>query len=126
MIYVKDHFDRETFEQAFLSTWRYSFVDHINIEKPENMAKCLAEHFSETDVKAIMAAAKTQEYKDKLTANTKAALDRGAFGAPWFWLTNDKGEQEPLFGSDRFAYMWDFLGVPYRDVEIIDKTKARL
>ena len=41
--------------------------------------------------------------------------EKGAFGCPWFWVTN--GEiQEPFFGSDRFHYMWDFLEIPHRDL----------
>lgn len=127
MLVVKDRHPQEVFEKCFLSTWDYSFITHVDISKLENLAKLLGEHFEEKEVKEIMRLMATPEYKEKLTANTKKALELGAFGAPWFWLRNAKGEEEPLFGSDRFAYMWRFLGVEFEDVKIVDKgTKARL
>ena len=54
-----------------------------------------------------------------MVANTQKVLDQGAFGAPWMWVRNEEGKEEPFFGSDRFAFIWTFLGVPFRDVEII-------
>lgn len=50
-----------------------------------------------------MTAAETKEWKDKLLANTQEALDQGAFGAPWFWVRNAEGKEEPFFGSDRYV-----------------------
>jgi len=55
------------------------------------------------DVKGIIAAAQTQDVKDLLTQATQEALDRDAFGAPWLWVRNDAGEEEPFFGSDRYG-----------------------
>lgn len=125
MLVVKDRHPREVFEQCFLDTWRYSFITHINIEKLDGLAKLLGTHFDDAEVKEIMRLMATKEFKDKLTQNTKDALEQGAFGAPWFKLTNANGVEEPLFGSDRWAYMWDFLGIEYEDIRIVDKTKAR-
>ena len=68
----------------------------------------------------------TQQYKDKLTNNTKLALERGAFGAPWFWMKNAEGKEEPLFGSDRWAYMFRFMDVEFEDLKIVDKAKSKL
>ena len=52
-------------------------------------------------------------------AETKKCVEEyGAFGAPWFWMTRD-GVGEPSFGSDRFHYMYQFLGVPYRKMEVM-------
>lgn len=59
--------------------------------------------FSAKEVDEIMAAAETKEWKDKLLANTQEALDKGAFGAPWFWVRNAEGREEPFFGSDRYV-----------------------
>lgn len=125
MLVVKDRHPREAFEKCFLDTWIYSFVTHVNIQQPENLAKLLGEHFEEAEVEEILRLMATQEYKDMLTGNTKTALARGAFGAPWFWMTNAQGMQEPLFGSDRWAYMWDFMGVEYEDLKIVDKTRGK-
>jgi hypothetical protein len=29
---------------------------------------------------------------------------QGAFGCPWFWVTNSEGKSEPFFGSDRYVH----------------------
>lgn len=126
MIVVKDRHPQEVFEKCWLDTWRYSFITHVDISKVENLAKLLSEHFDGQEVKEILRLMATKDYKDRLTGNTKTALDRGAFGAPWFWMKNDKGEEEPLFGSDRFAYMFRFMGVEFQEMEIIDKRQSKI
>lgn len=126
MLVVKDRHSQEAFEKCFLDTWKYSFITHIDISKQENLAKLLSQHFDEKEVKEIMTLMTTKKYKDKLSENTKTALEQGAFGAPWFWMKNDKGEEEPLFGSDRFGYMFRFMGVEIDDMKIVDKAKSRL
>lgn len=55
----------------------------------------------------ILKAASEKEWKDKLLANTQKALDLGAFGAPWFWVRNGEGKEEPFFGSDRYVVYGD-------------------
>ena len=124
MIAVKDRHPKEVFEKCFLATWEYSFITHVDISKPEGLAKLLSEYFDAAEVQEIMRLGTTKEYKDRLTANTKRALDQGAYGAPWFWMTNDKGVSEPLFGSDRWPYFLDFLGVDFQDIKIIDKGQG--
>jgi hypothetical protein len=57
--------------------------------------------FTPDEVQRIMAAAATEEMKQVLKSATQAALDRGAFGAPWLWVTDARGRGEPFFGSDR-------------------------
>ena len=47
---------------------------------------------------------------------TQAALDSGAFGAPWIVLhpaPGEKGKPEPFFGSDRFELMAFLMGKPW-------------
>jgi 2-hydroxychromene-2-carboxylate isomerase len=123
MLVVKSRHPRETYERVFLDTWRYSFVTHVNIQEPAGLAKLLAAHFDEAEVKEIMRLAATREFKEKLTADTKKVLDMGAFGAPWFWVTNQQGKGEPVFGSDRWVYMWRMLGVEFEDLRIVDKNE---
>lgn len=52
-----------------------------------------------------------KRWKEELTAKTQEALERGAFGAPFFWVvkTDTEGqgttvEEEPFFGSDRYVF----------------------
>jgi glutathione S-transferase kappa 1 len=101
MVYIKETFSKEKYEAAFLELWVSMWEEQNDISKPEKMAEALARHFTPEDVKNIMASASTPEYKQKLNDNTQRALDKGAFGAPWFWVRNHQGEEEPFFGSDR-------------------------
>jgi 2-hydroxychromene-2-carboxylate isomerase len=57
--------------------------------------------FTADEVQAIMRAAGSEEMKAVLKGTTQEALDRGAFGAPWLWVSADGKEGEPFFGSDR-------------------------
>lgn len=148
MLYIKKHYPIERYETTFLSLWEWMYHHNINISKPEHLADLLkSHHYTETEIKAILAAASSPEYKEALTANTQKALDQGAYGAPWFWVRNAEGREEPFFGSDRlvliplllllwafywgwgdadesrFAFMWQYLGLPFRDVAIIEKAK---
>ncbi|KAJ5210997.1 HCCA isomerase/glutathione S-transferase kappa [Penicillium cf. griseofulvum] len=127
MIYIKSHFPREKYEITFLSLWEWMFYKGIDISKPENLAELFQSHgYSDSEVKEIMTAASNPEFKQALTAITQTALDKGAYGAPWFWVRNAEGKEEPFFGSDRFAFMWMYLGLPFQDVSIVEKEKSRL
>ncbi|KAJ5666790.1 hypothetical protein N7462_011199 [Penicillium macrosclerotiorum] len=124
MIYIKRHYPRERFETTFLSLSEWMYYKNIDISKPEHMTELLKTHdFSDQEIKEILAAASSSEYKEALTANTQKALDQGAYGAPWFWVRNKDGKEEPFFGSDRFAFMWQYLGIPFQDVTIVEKAR---
>ncbi|EEH46428.1 uncharacterized protein PADG_02526 [Paracoccidioides brasiliensis Pb18] len=124
--YIKANYPRSRFENTFLLYWTYMFYRHIDLSKPENMIALLREEkYSDAEIETIMKSAQSPEGKQALTDRTKEALDRGAFGAPWFWVRNAEGKEEPFFGSDRFHYMWQFLGVPFQDVKILEKGKER-
>lgn len=123
MIYVKEHYSREEYEDAFITLWGYIFEQHADISKPENMSKALREHFTDHQAQEIVEAASTPQYKQELTHNTQRAIELGAFGAPFFWVRNERGQEEPFFGSDRFHFMWDFLGIPWSDIAIQEKAR---
>ena len=62
----------------------------------------LLQNFTPEETEKILAGANSPEYKAKLTAATKNVVEeRGAFGCPWYWVTNAEGMAEPFFGSDR-------------------------
>jgi len=97
--------------------------------------------FTTEQITQIVKAAEAPEYKTQLKARTEEVLKRGAFGAPWFWITpapgttiaptsspsaaatttttgglgDDKSEKkgEPVFGSDRWHVIFNILGLPY-------------
>lgn len=82
---------------------------HVNLTKDEELAELLNEAtdtpdggdklFGQNDVKMIMDG--RNQTKDELRRETDRAVDLRSFGAPWFWVTNERGESEPFFGSDR-------------------------
>ncbi|OAA55066.1 DSBA-like thioredoxin domain-containing protein [Niveomyces insectorum RCEF 264] len=80
--------------------------------------------FAAQDVDAILQAAGEPAAKDLLRQATDEALARGAYGAPWLWVRNDAGEEEPFFGSDRFHFVYQFLGLPYQDVALLKAPQA--
>ncbi|KAJ5333860.1 uncharacterized protein N7506_007643 [Penicillium brevicompactum] len=124
MIYIKKQFSQEKFEATFLTLWEWMFYKSIDISKPEQLAKLFQSNgYSDSDIRQIFEAASSPEYKQALTANTQTALDKGAYGAPWFWVRNSEGKEEPFFGSDRFAFMWQYLGLPFQDVAIVEKSR---
>ncbi|KAJ1335130.1 glutathione S-transferase kappa 1 [Microdochium nivale] len=80
--------------------------------------------FTPDQVARIMAASRTDEYKTLLKKQTDEALARGAFGAPWFWVTPSAAEEkgEPVFGSDRWHVIFDILGLPYTRLALLGGT----
>ncbi|KAE9378836.1 thioredoxin-like protein [Stipitochalara longipes BDJ] len=121
LCYIKTHFTSSTYEVTFQHFFHALWVLHQNITLPVPLSQTLTSLnlFTSTEVTSIMSATKEKEWKDRLTANTQKVLDLGAFGAPWFWVTNSRGKSEPFFGSDRFHFMYSFLDIPWRDIEIL-------
>lgn len=95
----------------------------LDISKPEHLTTALRRVFPEEKVQDILTGASNPEIKAELTAVTeKVVKEQGAFGCPWFWVKNAQGQEEPFFGSDRFHYMWRYLGLPFEDI----KLKSRI
>ncbi|KAF9635658.1 putative dsba family oxidoreductase protein [Lasiodiplodia theobromae] len=126
MAYVKDSFPRDKYEASFRELFIAMFEEAKDMSKPALLAGALGRHFSPDEVKRIIEAANTPEYKKKLSDNTQKVLDQGAFGCPWFWVRNEKGDEEPFFGSDRFHFMWRYLGIPFTDIQIVAKDGPKL
>ncbi|KAK7737751.1 hypothetical protein SLS53_006371 [Cytospora paraplurivora] len=120
--YIKANHPREKYHAA-LEHFFHKFwtPPNLNLSQEDVFAKVLADFdgFSPDECEKILAGARSQEMKDALTRSTRSALDKGAFGAPWLWVRNDKGEAEPFFGSDRFQFVYKYLGLPHRDVELL-------
>lgn len=104
---------------------------HVNLVDDENLEAALVDAtqrpdggdklFTGEDVKRIMAGREGK--KEKVKEMTGEAVERGAFGAPWLWVTNGKGQTEAFFGSDRFNHVYRFLGIPFQDVAILPPSK---
>jgi len=126
MIYVKDHYPNDKFETAFYSLFAALWVPpQSDLSKPANLHTLLRKNFAPAEADEIIAGAGTPEYKQKLTNITNMVVEeQGAFGCPWYWVTNEAGKGEPFFGSDRFHFMWEFLGLPWRDVKLLSQEEA--
>ncbi|ORY59110.1 thioredoxin-like protein [Pseudomassariella vexata] len=75
--------------------------------------------FGGKDVEAVVRATQEPKFKELLKGTVAEALARGAFGAPWLWVTNGEGKSEPFFGSDRWYFVYDFLGLPYQKMALL-------
>ena len=106
------------------------------------MKQCLQRQFSDSEADEILKGATSPKYKKLLTDETARLVEKGAFGAPWYLVTNKEGQEEPFFGSDRcvirllpalwianlcrFHYMLQYLQVPFTDIEIKPAKGSRL
>lgn len=111
--FVRANYSKDTL-LATLGAFFYTFWHggpHSNLNDDESLRRCLAEatdkHVGGSG-KKLFTAAEAQKIvdgraamKQSLSGETGKALELGAFGAPWFWAVNDKGEGQPFFGSDR-------------------------
>ncbi|KAH6661937.1 thioredoxin-like protein [Plectosphaerella plurivora] len=126
-------------ESTYLAVWAHLFSlfwcpPNANLTRADVLAEALGEVpnqtggklFTPDDVASILAAATTPEMKDALKKATQEALDRGAYGAPWLWVTNSTGQSEPFFGSDRFGHVFRFLDLPFQDVTLLPPKDAKL
>ncbi|KAM5358438.1 hypothetical protein ACJZ2D_015283 [Fusarium nematophilum] len=133
------HFIKENYPLAtYLATFRFLFhklwmPPHVDLTVDENLSAALAEAtdeldggtgrklFTSGDVQRIMEA--RDSMKERVKRVTGEAVERGAFGAPWLWATNDDGKSEAFFGSDRFNHVYRFLGIPFQDVAVLPPSK---
>lgn len=91
----------EHFVSIFLDIFTAMWKNHKDFSKPEVLAEVLQLRLKEDQVRDVLANASSAPFKQRLNDNTKEALDKGAFGCPWFSVRNSKGKEEPFFGSDR-------------------------
>jgi len=125
MLYVKANYPVAKFETTFDSLFAAHWVSNKDISKPDVLRSVLLQNFTSTEADGIITGAGTSEMKQQLKDVTKMVVEtRGAFGLPWFWVTNSKGKSEPFFGSDRFHFMWEFLGLPWQDIKLLSKEEA--
>ena len=82
-----------------------NFADDADISSPAVVGRCLTAVGQ--DAETLLAAAQTQDAKDKLKAQTAEAMRRGIFGAPSFVVGD-----ELFWGNDRLedALAWSRRG----------------
>ncbi|KAL4861415.1 hypothetical protein BDV12DRAFT_67050 [Aspergillus spectabilis] len=127
LTYIKTHHTREKYESAFRSIFTTMWNEHVDLSTPGNLSIALAKVFDEAQIREILAGASLPETKALLTSTTERTVkELGAFGCPWFWVSDGRGNHEPFFGSDRFHYMWDYLGVPHLDLKLVGVGRGKL
>ncbi|KJJ96587.1 DSBA oxidoreductase [Pseudomonas sp. 21] len=92
----------ERFEGLLACVFKGMWVDALNLGDPAVLGPLLAE--AGFDPQALLALTAEQEVKDALKANTEAAIQRGMFGAPTFFVGN-----EMFFGQDRLDFVREAL-----------------
>lgn len=94
----------------------------INISTDEGVRTPLSGIFTSAELDRMLRDAVLPDNKERVLQNTNSAH---AFGAPWFVCTDRKGQQKSWFGNDRWNQIFDHIGVPFKNIEIIPpNTKA--
>ena len=126
LVYVKNAYPEE-YEAFFYSCFEALWLNQKDISKSCNLRTAIAKTFDRRQTEEILRAADSPEIKSLLMENTTHAFkDLGAFGCPWFWVHDGKGNAEPFFGSDRFHFMWDYLELPHHDLALEEKPLGKL
>ena len=99
------------FEQAAEQLWTALFNENRDTSQPDVLREYLK--FLPGGFDKWEQLSNSAKIKAKLTENTEYILKSGSFGAPWWELTNKDGAVEYWWGSDRYVYIWDFLGLPW-------------
>jgi glutathione S-transferase kappa 1 len=132
-VYVRDAYPRNVYEALFEECFKAGWVEAIDLSKADNMMTVVKRVFDRPeDIEAVSKSPDDPAIKKQLSSNTERAFkNHGAFGCPWYWVSDGKGRQEPFFGSDRYHYMWAYLDLPHCGMELLPPgetchTRARL
>ena len=128
MCVVKAKYPPDLFERIFERLWVAVFSQHVDLAQPDNMKAVLLQggELTVDQIDEVLRLAGTKEVKAQLNENTRKCIEEyGAFGAPWLWVirTDESGKEvlaEPVFGSDRWAYVYKLLNVPFEDVKLME------
>lgn len=88
----------QQFDAIHQSLFDAMWIDEVNLSDKASLASLITD--AGLDAGAYLDAIGRQEVKDELKANTDEAIERGAFGAPTFFV----GDQM-FFGNDRFDFI---------------------
>jgi 2-hydroxychromene-2-carboxylate isomerase len=90
------------YDQVHDALFDASFVRQLDLDDDVVLAKIM--QVAGLDQEATLARIGEQSVKDEVKANTEEAVDRGAFGAPTFFVGDDM-----FFGNDRFEFIEEAL-----------------
>jgi 2-hydroxychromene-2-carboxylate isomerase len=95
---------RGVFDDVHQSLFDAMFVHDLDLSNPDVLVQILNE--AELNVDELTSDISSQSIKDELRANTEEAVQRGAFGAPTFFV----GDQM-FFGNDRMGFIREALAL---------------
>ena len=93
-------------QRFFRAVW----ANDENLADPTVLERCVREACGADQVSVLIASAKRDDVKEALRRRTQSAIELGAFGAPWIVV----GDDDCIFGSDRFDVVAERAGVPWR------------
>ena len=123
---VKEEAEQEDeYERVLLALFERVWVDGRNLGEREVLREVLAEVLGggeeEEEGSRVMGRIGEEGIKKRLMEVTNWAVELGAFGMPFFSARNKQGKREPFFGSDRFEYLFEYLGLPLQRMRIKEK-----
>ncbi|KAF2499177.1 HCCA isomerase/glutathione S-transferase kappa [Lophium mytilinum] len=96
---------------AIAALYQAFWVEFDHPEKPENLLRILSAAVGEAAATEAVEKSGSKEVKDGLMKRTEESFAEGAFGLPWFIVTNSKGETESFWGFDHLGQVVDHLGL---------------
>ncbi len=98
-------------EATIAAIYDASFVKRQLVHTSENAKPILLATVGPGAAEDVLSKATSPEFKRRLIQNTDEAVDSGAFGLPWFIVTNSQGVEEGYWGFDHLGQICDHLGV---------------
>ena len=91
--------------QAKVTTLTAGKIERVLVKPGQQVAVGQELAAAGFDAEALLAATQDPQVKAKLAQNTEAAVERGAFGIPTFYV-----DGEMWFGKERLGQIEDYLG----------------
>lgn len=96
--------------KAVDALYKAYWVEHTDVSKPENHLRVIAGAVGE-DLCKKAAELAPKEGKALVLKNSEQAFNDGAFGLPWMYCTDSKGEKEGFWGVDQMGQVCEFLEI---------------
>ena len=115
LTYIAQH-NPDRLVACALALWRALFIDHKRIGDGKVALEAIAGVVGADAMPDIVAGSQKSEVKEQLTKMTGRAFEEGAFGVPWFVVTNARGESEGFWGVDHLGAVAEFAGLERLEV----------
>ncbi|KAG0151999.1 hypothetical protein CROQUDRAFT_650585 [Cronartium quercuum f. sp. fusiforme G11] len=93
--------------------WEAMFITGKPIEDSDSIKTVLLSDFHPTELDEYIELSKLGQHKASMKQAAEDLVHLGAFGFPWIEITKPNGEKLKIFGSDRFEFLANWLGVKW-------------